>query len=132
MKRILSRTICLLLLITMILPVAFATEHNMIQPRYTYVRMLNAHIDITGSTATIAANFSTYTSYDLKLACKLQHKVGSTWKDVQIWSKESSNISHISLTKEYPISVGEQYRLIVYGYVYNENSMIEYVHTTAT
>lgn len=125
MKKILIRTICILLIIATVSPSVFAEEGSAIQPRYTYTRLLVAEIDVNNTVATCSATLRTYDQYDLKLICQLQQKIGGQWKPFSTWSVENSNSRYVVSERTCNILSGGEYRFVVYGYVYSGDSLLE-------
>lgn len=125
MKKILIRTICILLIIATILPSVFAEEGSAIQPRYTYTRLLVAEINVNNTVATCSATLRTYDQYDLKITCQLQQKKDGQWKPISTWFQENSNSRYVGSQKTCNILNGGEYRFVVYGYVYSGDSLLE-------
>ena len=131
MKKILIRTICLLLIITTISPSVFAEDSNAIQPRYTYARLVVAEIDINNGIAICSATLRTYDQHDLKITCQLQQKFDGKWKPIATWYEETSNSRFVMSERNHTILNGQEYRFVVYGYIYSGDSLLETVYTYA-
>ena len=131
MKKLLIRTICILLIVATISPFVFAEDNVGIQPRYTYIQYVAAEIQINNSVANCSATFRTYDQYDLKITCQLQQKLDGKWKTIATWYAENSNSNYVISQRNLSIINGEQYRFAVYGYVYRGDSLLENAYTCA-
>ncbi|MFZ7131910.1 MAG: hypothetical protein ACOWWR_06090 [Eubacteriales bacterium] len=102
-----------------------------LQPMFTYIDTFYSIFDVSsGGIATINVYLSSSNADRTKISAKIQQYYNGRWYDIKTWTK-TSYTSSCSLNKSYSIVSGFTYRLVSYGYVYNNGSLLESTHSTS-
>lgn len=120
MKRIISLALVAVLLCATIAPVSAVSADNTVQPRWTYIRLMNANIDINWiGVASCSGEVNAYESMDVKVLVRLQQLTDSGWSTIKTWSVTGVGAARASGV--YAVHSGYTYRVSVTGYVYDDN-----------
>lgn len=134
MKRMTAFTLAVLIFVNLFTTPTLALGSNEIQPRYTYIFMVGAKLVVDDHTgiATCTGVLETYSSHKLKVICRLQRLDAGTWRTVTSWTKQVDNKSQVKITETYSINPEEVYRVSVFAYVYDGNTVIESASKNST
>lgn len=123
MKRIITFSLAIILLISLAIPVSAATKDT-IQPRYTYINSVYAALSIDQSTGitTCTGSVTAKKNYPVEVVVRLQQDMGSYWYTLESWS--TTGTISASLTENYAVYKGYEYRVYVTGYVYDSDGNI--------
>lgn len=96
-----------------------------IQPWYTNITTLSVSLNISSSGySTCYGKVNLVNSTDTSnLSIELQQKSGSTWSTIKTWDTTGSNT--FSLEKNWYVSSGYTYRILVTAKVYNSSGTLQ-------
>lgn len=124
MKRVLALTLVVIILGSLVVPVAAATADE-IMPLYTYVNSVYARLQINESTgiATCVGSVNAKSILPVKVIVRLQRYQDGAWWTVKSWSETGT--ATVACTNYYAIYSGYDYRVYVTGYVYNDEGVLQ-------
>jgi hypothetical protein len=134
MKRMTVFVLAVLIIVNLLPTPTLALGNNEIQPRYTYIFMVGAKLVVDDHTgiATCTGSLETYSSHKLRIICRLQRLDAGTWTTVTSWTKQVDNKRQVILTESYSINTDKEYRVSVFAYVYDGNTVIESASKNST
>lgn len=124
MKRIITISLLIAIVLSLMALSAGAESETVIMPRYSYVDILTSSLSINKNTGltTCNATSSYHGGASQKLTCKLQRYDGSTWTTVKTWTKTST--MSVNIAQQYAVYSGYTYRLRTTCKVYNSAGTI--------
>ncbi len=134
MKRMTAFALAILIIVNLLTTPTLALGNTEIQPRFTYIFMVGAKLEVDDHTgiATCTGSLETYSSHKLRIICRLQRKEAGIWTTVTSWTKQVDNKLLVSLTETCSINPEEEYRVSVFAYVLNGNTVIESTSKNST
>lgn len=123
MKKIICIFVALILLCTCTIQ-ASANENNGIMPLYENINTVYACISIDDSLgiATCTGRIIAKGEYTVSVDVILQVYQNDDWTTLTSWS--ASDTWSVTCQKYYAVYSGYEYRVLVFGYVYDENGRI--------
>lgn len=123
MRKTLAVVMVIGILCTIIIPVAAATNENMIQPRWSYLDSVYAYIDINWlGVATCEGSATARSSVEVETVVRLQQLTDTGWSTIKSWSDTGTGTAGTG--GKYAVARGYDYRVTVSGYVYDGNGNI--------
>ena len=124
MKRILSFTLAVTILLLLVVPVSAATKDE-VELMYTYINSVYAclTIDETLGIATCTGSVNAKNITPVKVIVRLQRYENGIWQTVKSWVETGT--AAVSNTNRYAIYRGYSYRVYVTGYVYNSYGVVQ-------
>ena len=139
MKKITSIFICCILIVSCMVPCAFAfdeqshLEQEIMEPRYEIISIITATLNISDSgRAECYSAVKVPTGYKVELLAELQQNNGGRWETIRDWEASGSN--RVSVSGPWYVMPGYSYRLKVTVTAYDSNgnfieSPVEYSPT---
>lgn len=99
-------------------------DNSTIILRYTDIGAISANLSISGDTASCSGRIQSATSgVTTSVSVRLQRSTsGTTWTTIKTWSGSGTNSAQSS--GQYTIISGYQYRVSVYGMVFDQNESL--------
>ena len=120
MKKIVSLALVTVLLFMMVVPASAANADNTVQPRWTYLNIIDAGLDINWlGIATCEGNVLAYGNTTVKVVVRLQQQTDSGWSTLKTWSDTDTGSAYASGI--YAVHSGYTYRVSVIAYAYDAN-----------
>lgn len=95
------------------------------QTRFTHINTFENTFDISSEgEANITSYINVRNAESVKIAANLQQYKSGSWKTVKSWSKSKDGTSCSAGGKWY-VPSGYKYRMVSYGYVYEDGNMVE-------
>ncbi|MDD4753080.1 MAG: hypothetical protein PHT78_07505 [Desulfitobacteriaceae bacterium] len=129
MKKILIMCLCLALM----LPVTFVyassdmelLENDLIQPMFTNINVFYNDFQITDrGKALLTSSVDARNVDKITISTYLQKYQNGSWTTVKHWTTTQSG-SLAVLGESWYVASGYQYRMVSYGYVYNDGQLLE-------
>lgn len=116
-KKALSIILCLVMIfsvfsVSLITNAAEGEPENVIMPRYSTIAGYGVDFQVSGFTATAAANLSSQVSTNLKIVIYLQKETSSGYETVETWTKTGTGYG-IALEKSATANIFLNYRIKV-------------------
>lgn len=123
MRKLLCFALCIIILITSI-PTVFAAQGNDIMPMFDNINSVYASIEInqTNGLAKCTGMVAAKSTYPVSVTVHLQQNVNNSWVTLQTW--RASGTWSATATNYYAVYSGYQYRVMVFGYVYDDAGRI--------
>ena len=123
MKRILSLSLTVVLLLALVIPAGATEADSGISPRYTYISTVSTNLSISnlGIATCPATCFATNIS-SVKLTCRLQQYKNGVWTTIRTWTDTGANMGSIS--QSVAVYSGYTYRTYISCYVYDATGAI--------
>lgn len=123
MKKLTAFILVLIMLLCIAMPVAATNMGGAIQPRYTYIDLLRADLQISSlGVASCEGTVLLKTDDAVKIVIRLQELDGANWMTIKKW--EITGSGSISGTGDYAVYSGSSYRVHVTVYVYDAQGNI--------
>lgn len=130
MKHLKKRFLAALFVMTLVVSsiTAYASTVQTPTPRWSYVTMITAGMDVddyNAASISVTVNCDAYDINKVKAKCELQQLDGS-WKTIKSWT-ETNDDNYIMYSKEYAVAKKYSYRLKVTAYAYMDSKLLETV-----
>ena len=134
MRKVLSAILAMMLIVSLAVPsFAAATGENAISPRYTYIKMLTAHLSIDENSGVSNSRASCYSAngYTVEIECKLQRQTSSGWSTLKTWTATGSG--YASINQDWAVASGYTYQAyITYRICNAAGTVLESTSTSRT
>ena len=116
----------------MVLPVSATTADDVIQPRWSYLNAVSAHLDINWlGVATCEGRATAKNLVTVKVIVQLQQFSETGWITINSWTSTGTQTAYAS--GSYAVYSGYTYLVSVTGYIYDSNgNLIETGNATET
>lgn len=126
------------LVFTMLIIPSYGESENsnedgvVIQPYFTNIYSFYSYFDIDGNgKGMIDATLDGHGGDNGRIIAKLQRYRNGSWKTIKTY-ENTSTTSDCSLSKIHYVTKGYTYRVLFYGYIYNESLLLDYTNQTSS
>lgn len=120
MKKVISLLMVTVIVCTMVLPVSATTGDNTVQPRWTYLDSVYAHLDINWLGVASCEGRATAGDFvTVKVVVRLQQLQDTGWATIKSWT--ATDTQTVGTSGTYAVYSGYTYRVSVTGYIYDSN-----------